>query len=164
MLQTIDQRAKDLDLSFKPVKCVSYLFDGNHHRKEGIELSGGITRSITEGGTMFLGKSLEVSLNTTKRAASKKMCDMLSQLLSSTDLLPIRGEYKLWLYCNYIVSLLHFHLSVDSVTTGAITKMENIATRHLKKWLNLPRIATRAVLYYPGVCFQVYLKFLSRKN
>ena len=101
---------------------------------------------------MFLGKSLEVSLSATKRAASKKMCDVLSRLLSTTDLLPIRGEYKLWLYRNYIVSLLRFHLSVDSVTTGAITKMENIATRLLKKWLNLPRSATRAVLYYPGVC------------
>ena len=152
VLQTIDQRAKDLDLSFKPVKCVSHLFDGRHHMQQGIQLSGGSTRLITGGGTMFLGKSLEVSLSATKRAASKKMCDVLSRLLSTTDLLPIRGEYKLWLYRNYIVSLLRFHLSVDSVTTGAIIKMENIATRHLKKWLNLPRSATRAVLYYPGVC------------
>ena len=62
---------------------------------------------------MFLGKSLEVSLSATKRAASKKMCDVLFRLLSTTDLLPIRGEYKLWLYRNYIVSLLRFHLSVD---------------------------------------------------
>ena len=28
----------------------------------------------------------------------------------------------------------------------------NIATRFLKKWLHLPRSATRVVLYYPGVC------------
>ena len=145
VLQTIDQRAKDLVLSFKPAKCVSHLFDGRHHMQQGIQLSGGSTRLITGGGTMFLGKSLEVSLSATKRAASKKMCDVLSRLLSTTDLLPIRGEYKLWLYRNYIVSLLRFHLSVDSVTTGAITKMENIATRHLKKWLNHPRNATHAV-------------------
>ena len=95
---------------------------------------------------MFLGKSLEVSLSATKSAASKKMCDMLSHLLSTTDLLPIRGEYKLWLYRNYIVSLLRFYFSVDSVTTGAITKMKNIATRCLKKWLSLSRSATRTVL------------------
>ena len=30
--------------------------------------------------------------------------------------------------------------------------MENMATRYLKKWLGLPRSATRAVLYYPGMC------------
>jgi len=70
---------------------------------------------------------------------------LLSDLLSATDVLPVWGEYKLWLYRNYIVSLLHFHLSVDAVTKGAVTNMENMATRYLKKWLNLPRSATRAI-------------------
>ena len=45
-------------------------------------LAGGITRSITEDSTKFLGKTLKVSLSTAKRAATKKMCDFLSQLLS----------------------------------------------------------------------------------
>ena len=49
---------------------------------------------------------------------------------------------------HYIV---HFHISVDAVTKGTITKMENMATCYLKKWLNLPRSATHAILYYPGV-------------
>ena len=80
------------------------------------------------------------------------MCNLLSYLLSTTDVLPIRGEYKLWLYRNYIISLLHFHLSIDAVTKGAVRKMENMATRYLKKWLGLPKSVTRAVLYYPGVC------------
>jgi len=55
VLQQIDQRAADLDLSFKPSKCVSSLYDGHSHRKEGIQLSGGCTKSITESGTKFLG-------------------------------------------------------------------------------------------------------------
>jgi len=29
VLQTVDQRPGDLDLSFKPAKCMSYLFDGS---------------------------------------------------------------------------------------------------------------------------------------
>ena len=61
--------------------------------KEGIQLSGGCTKSLTEGGTRFLGKLLEVSLKATKVAANKKMIDLLSQLLSATDLLSICGEY-----------------------------------------------------------------------
>jgi len=152
VLQLVDQRATDLDLSFKPLKCVSYLFDGSHHDRQGVELSGGITRSIAEGGTKCLGKLLEVSISATKTAANKKMCCLLFHFLSATDLLLIRGEYKLWLYCNYIVSLLCFNLSVDAVTKGAITKIENMITCYLKKWLSLPRSATCALLYYPGVC------------
>jgi len=128
VLQQVDQKALDLDLSFKPSKCVSFLFDGNNRSDQGIELSGGITKSITEKGTKFLGKSLEVSLSATKAVANKKLCGLLSDLLSATDVLPVRGEYKLWLYHNYIVSLLRFHLSVDAVTKGAVTNMENMAT------------------------------------
>ena len=147
----MDQKTTDLDLSFKPSKCVSYLFDGSPHSRQRIELSEGIPKSITEGGTKFLGKSLEMSLSATKSVAYKKMCDLLSYLLSTTDVLPIRGEYKLWLYQFYISATFPL-ISVDAVTKGAVTKMENMATRHLKKWLGLPKSATRAVLYYPGVC------------
>ena len=74
-------------------------------------MSGGSTRPITDGGTKFLGKSLDVSLSATKAAAKKKMTDKLSYLLSTIDTLPIRGEYKLR---NYVISLLRFHLSVDA--------------------------------------------------
>ena len=152
VLQKIDQKATDLDLSFKSSKCVSYLFNGHIHRKEGISLYGGSTRSITEGITKFLGKSLDVSLMATETAVKKKMTDKLCHLLSTVDTLPIRGEYKLWLYRNCIVSLLQFHLSVDTITRGANTKLENLATHYLKKWLGLPRSVTRAILYYPIVC------------
>ena len=41
---------------------------------------------------------------------------------------------------------------MDAVTPTAISKMESMATRYLKRWLHLPRSATRVVLYYPGIC------------
>ena len=50
------------------------------------------------------------------------------------------------------MSLLCFHLSVDAVTPGAISKIENMATRYIKKWLSFPISATHAILYYPGLC------------
>ena len=56
-VSVLQQIATDLDLSFKPSKCISYLFDGHSHRKEGIPLSGGYTRLITEDSNKFLGKS-----------------------------------------------------------------------------------------------------------
>ena len=48
--------------------------------------------------------------------------------------------------------MLRFHLCVDAVSSYSVTRLESIATRFLKKWLNLPRSATRVILYYPGVC------------
>ena len=38
MLQQVNQKAADLDLSFKPFKCVSSLFDGC---SQGVQLCGG---------------------------------------------------------------------------------------------------------------------------
>ena len=140
-----------MDLSFKPTKCVSYLFDGIKQFQNGIPLSKGTTRSIIEGGTKFLGKLIDVSLSATKKAANKQMMTRLTDLLTATDTLSVCGEYKLWIYRNYILSLLRFHLSVDAVTKSTILKMESLATRYLKKWLYLPRSVTRVILYYPGV-------------
>ena len=41
VLQQLDQKASSLDLSLKPLKCASCLFDGwVHNIEQGIELSG----------------------------------------------------------------------------------------------------------------------------
>ena len=152
VLQTIDLRAADLDLTFKPSKCISFLFDDTQVVQKGLPLSKGSTRPITEGQTKYLGKLFDVSLSATKKAASKRLINRLTDLLTATNSLPIRGEYKLWIYRKYIISLLRFHLCVDAVSNGSISKSESIATRFLKKWLNLPRSATRVILYYPDVC------------
>ena len=152
VLQMIDLKAADLDLTFKPSKYISFLFDGSKVAPKGLPLSNGTTRPITEGQTKFLGKLIDVSLSATKKAAAKHMISLSTDLLTATDSLPIRGEYKLWIYRNYILSLIRFYLCVDAVSSGIIYKLEPIATWFLKKWLNLPRSATRVILYYPGVC------------
>ena len=104
VLQMVDQRAGDLDLSFKPQKCVSYIFNGSKLLQQGLPLSKGTTQPITEGGTKFLGKLVDVSLSATKKAADKRMISHLSQLLSAADSLSICGEYKLWIYRNLTIS------------------------------------------------------------
>ena len=153
-LQLVDQKALDLDLSFKSSKCVSLLFDGHNHSNQGVELSGGITKSTAESGTKFLGKSLEVSLSATKYVANKILCSLLSDLLSAIATDVVESISFGSIAISYIVSLPRFHLSVHDVTPGAISKMENMATHYLKKWLSLPISATCtcAILYYPGLC------------
>ena len=85
MLQEIDKRAADLDLMLKPSKYVSFLFDGAKHLSQGIPLSKGTTRLISEGGTKFLGKLMDVSLSATKAVANRKVFSFLTELLSATE-------------------------------------------------------------------------------
>jgi len=61
------------------------------------------------------------------------MISHLTTLLVATDGLSVWVEYKLWIYRNCILSLLRFHLSVDAVTPSAISKMEALVTRYMKK-------------------------------
>ena len=65
-------------------------FDGTKHMSQGIPLLGGTTKLISEGGTKFLGKLIDVSLLATKYCANKKMTSLLSGLLTATDSLPFR--------------------------------------------------------------------------
>ena len=83
-------------------------------------------------------------------------------MLTVSDVLSVCGEYKLWNYCNYILSLLHFHLSVDTVTQSIISKVESMTTQYLKKWLHLPRSATKVILYYLGICCSS-VSYISRE-
>ena len=59
VLQYIGSKASALDLSFKPAKCVSFLSDGVKLLSQGIVSSKGMTRSITDGHTKFLGKVID---------------------------------------------------------------------------------------------------------
>ena len=151
-MSEIDSKAREIGLLLKPSKCVSLLYDGSKFLSKGISLIGGTTKSILEGPTKFLGKLIDVSVHSTKIAAGKSIIDRFTALLSKVDQMSLQPEYKVWIYRNYILSIIRFHLTVDCVGPSTITRMENLATRYLKQWLRLPRSATRVILYYPGVC------------
>ena len=143
VLQTIDEKAADLDLFCKPIKCVSYRFNGSRIIPHGISLSNGVTRSIVEGETKFLGKLISVSLSATKRAAGKQMITRLTTLLNATDSPCIHGEYKLWIL---ETTSYRCYVFTSVFMQGTISQMEPTATRYLKKWLNLPCSVTRVIL------------------
>jgi len=79
------------------------------------------------GANQILGKLTDISLSATKKAGSKRMIAHLTDLFTCTDTLPIQ---------NSIISLLRFHLCVNAVSGGTISKLESIATRFLKNWLS----------------------------
>ena len=57
----------------------------------------------------------------------------------------------MWIYRNYIAPSMFFSLAVNQSTVTCIRKLEDTATKYIKKWLKLPKSATRAILYRPSV-------------
>ena len=47
------------------------------------------------------------------------------------------------IYHHYLAPSFHYFLAVNQTSTARIQKLEAVATRKMKKWLNLPENATQ---------------------
>ena len=79
-LNDINLKASDIDFELKPSKCVYLFFNGTKFLPSGIQ-AGGITKTIFNGPTKFLGKLIAVSVHSTKAAAGKAIFGKFMDLL-----------------------------------------------------------------------------------
>ena len=151
-LLRINSACSDLGLSLKPPKCVSLSIEnGTVSPKANFSLTNGTTRSLSEAPTKFLGHTIAASEALTKRAASSSLKSIITEGLQKIDDRPIRGEMKVWILRHYLIPSTHFHLMVNLIQPSTIATLENTIARFVKKWLQLPRNATRAVIHHPTV-------------
>lgn len=125
-------------------------------------IQGGST-CIISNPSKFLGQIVGASSQATKKLSAKMLSSMLDKSLINIDDCPIHGDFKVWVYRNFLVPSLFFHLSVNLFNASAINKMQAKATRFLKKWLHLPRCATLSILFNPDVLHLPYLPHLIEK-
>ena len=79
-------------------------------------IHGSLTTSINSASTKFLGQIVGKSLSTSKRLINKMLTTTINQNLSSIDTSPIRGDFKVWIYRNYLAPSLFYHLAVNNVS------------------------------------------------
>ena len=99
----------------------------------------------------ILGQTLAATQHSTGRAASAKLKTIVTEGLKKIDSRPIWGEMKLWILCNYLIPSTCFHLMVNQTLASTISVLEGTITKYIKKWLKLPRNATRAIIHHPSV-------------
>ena len=149
-LTTIESAGNSMGLYFKPSKCVSLtIIRGKPVSNCQYKMSSGHTRNLRDNVTKFLGHSLAATLKDTKRAGSEALKKCLTSAIRNIDRRPIRGEMKVWILRNYVIPSLQFQLSVNWTASTTIAKLEDLICRHVKKWLHLPRNATRIILHHP---------------
>lgn len=93
----------------------------------------GSTRNITDAPTKILGRLVAISANKTKKAASSKFKKKVLSTLQRIDQCPIRGEYIVRIWKNYLTPSLHIHLIVDLMKKDSITKIQAKVTKFIKK-------------------------------
>ena len=64
----------------------------------------------------------------------------------------------MWIYRNYMAPSINFHLAVDAISRSSLHKMEELATKMLKRWLG------KAILYHPGVLKCPQVSFMYKKS
>ena len=111
----------------------------------------GSTRNITTGPTKFLGQLQTSSQKSNTYESGKKFITAFQRHLDNLDKVRVWGECKLWIYKRYLVPSFHFVMAVDPIPETAIKKMQAVALRMIKRWLNLPRCFTTSALHHPNV-------------
>ena len=151
-LQTIDKYCSDLDLTLKPSKCASFVYDGKKLLSNvTFPLKEGSTKNISTGPYKFLGHTLCQTLLTTAKQSGKRFMNSFLEKLDSLDRTPIRGEYKLWILRRFLIPSFHFVLSVDVMPESSIKNVQSQCTKKIKGWLGLTRGVTNAVMHHPNV-------------
>ena len=163
-LSRIDTCCLDLDLHLRPDKYITLSFSGKRFdKKDHVSLHNGSTSNVSKQPAKFLGRYIDSS-RSSSLLTSKSRVFNFKAALSKVDRRPIRGEYKMWIYRNYLAPSINFHLAVDAISRSSLHKMEALATKMLKRWLGLPRSATKAILYHPHVLKCPQVSFMYKKS
>ena len=152
LLSDLTNYSQDLDLSLRPDKCISLIFDGKKmDSKTTFPLAMGSTRNIADAPAKILGKLVTGSSSLTKQALAASLDKKIISTMQRLDDRPIRGEFKVWAWKNYPAHSLRFMLMVTAVQESVLLKIQKKVTKYIKRWLNLPRCCTLATIFHPEV-------------
>ena len=122
-LEKIESCCSDLDLEFRPDKCVTFCYNLREMVKEAkASLSEGNTRNIAPNPVKFLGCFLGVSPQASQKGAMERISKELTESLKLIDSRPVRGE---WIYKNYLAPSIYFLLAVNAISETEINSLQS---------------------------------------
>ena len=133
-------------LKFKEAKSAILAID--EHGKPSdpeIYLNGKKIPAYTNKPFKFLGKWIYPSLN--DKDHMKGTVRRLEQLMYKTDLVPLDGRKKAWIYHHGILPTISWDFMMTDFNETTITSMERCVNKYLKKWLNITKSADPSILY-----------------
>ena len=140
LISDIENKISSMGLVIKPSKCASLSIQSGR--------SAEVSFNLTENGNnkqieliknkpqKFLG-SFVTALNKPQEMF-EFLSDKLNKKLQNIDNSSLRGEYKVKIYSRYALISMRYHLSVHDIHKTHLDKLDDIARKYLKKWLNIP--------------------------
>ena len=96
----------------------------------------------------YLGRYFDFAMS--NDVHKKELIAILTDSLSQIDRLPLHPKNKLKLYNQYLLSKISWHLTVADISATWIKeKLDSVAAKYIRKWLDLPICATLSSTFLP---------------
>ena len=110
----------------------------------------------------YLGRYFNFNMSDEKHQS--EICDLFNNIISNIDELPLHPRNKILLYSRYLLSKISWDFTITDITkTWVCENLDSIATKFLRKWLELPISATLSNVYLPYCKFGLNVILPSTK-
>ena len=145
LMNVIDSHIESMGMRIKPSKCRTFSLKSGKPSKVDFNIKEDRIPNLFEEEQKFLGKvifPLGKSSDTFEHIKG-----IFFEKLERIDKSPIRSEYKLWVYEKYFLSAHRFLLTVHTLTSTDLKKLDIFTDQYLKKWAGVPKCTTNALIH-----------------
>ena len=133
-----------MGIGLKPSKCRSYSVSSGCSKDVAFFIEEDRVPSIKDEGQKFLGKLLFFS---NKSPVTFTFLETtLKEGMYRIDLISVRSKFKLWMYKEYFLPSERFLLTVHTLTSTQLSKLDTLPDNYIKKWAGVQRSATNALI------------------
>jgi hypothetical protein len=110
----------------------------------------------------YLGRCFDFNMSDERHKS--ELCDLFNDIVSKIDKLPLHPRNKILLYSRYLLSRISWNLTITDISkTWICETLDNVATKYIRKWLELPISATLSNVYLPQNKFGLNIILPSTK-
>ena len=147
LISKINSLTDTLGMKLKPAKCRSLSIIRGSPCNLPFQLGDNVIPSVETESHKFLGAL--ITFNNKDSEMFDYVKQMLENGLTNINESPIRSEYKIRIYAQYLLPALRYHLTVNDMCVTHLQKLDALAERYLKKFFGIPHPGTMAFIHMP---------------
>ena len=131
--------------------------------KPKVYANGNIIRSLEEGESFkYLGRWFNFEMDNQKH--KDELLQITTQIMDRINSLPLHPKNKVWLYSQYLMSKLSWHLTIADIDqTWIINNLDTLAHNYLRRWLEIPASGTLSIVMLTNSQFGLNIMDISTK-
>jgi len=144
-INEIKKSIESMGMMLKPSKCRSFSLKSGSPSVVSFFIGETRISSVSEEEQKFLGKVIFYLGKSTETFDYVKT--ILMKKLENLNSTMVRDEYKLKIYIIYLLPSIRFLLTINTLTTTHLKKLDTLTAKYLKQWAGLPNCATNSIFH-----------------